>query len=78
LINQDQRATAMLNHHNHRFFTGRMFFLLLSQQYESTEGNSKHWTQPVASPYLFFISHWTPDRRDLAALTRLSWRQYFC
>jgi len=40
-------------------FTGQMSFLLPSRQCQSTEGNSKHWPQPVAWPHPFFIHHQT-------------------
>jgi len=33
---------------------------------QSAERNTKHWPQPVAWPYLFFVHQWAADRRLVA------------
>jgi len=40
-----------------RFFKGQMLIWLPNQQCQITRGNSKHWTQPVAWSYPFFMYH---------------------
>jgi len=49
-------------------FMSWMFFLSSSQQYQITEGNTKHWPQPVVWPCCLFIVHCTPDGRGIASL----------
>jgi len=40
-------------------FMGWMSFVQPNHQCQSTEGNTNHWSSPVAWPHPFFIHHWT-------------------
>jgi len=44
-------------------FVGHVSMLLPNKHCQNTEGNSKHWSQPVDWPHPFFIPHQTPDVR---------------
>jgi len=51
-----------------RYFTDWMPFLLPKQHSQSTEGNSKHWTQPwkiIHWPHVFLIHQLTPETMDV-------------
>jgi len=50
--------------------------LPVTQPCHSTEDNSKHWHQPVASPHPLFIYHRTPERWGIALFTLAFQRQY--
>jgi len=39
-----------------------------NQQCQSTEGNRKCSSQPVARPHPFFFHHWTPGGRGVVPL----------
>jgi len=53
-----------------------MPFSSQNRQCHSTEGNSKHWLQPVAWPHPFLIHYWTPNT-PFTWYNRLSNRQPF-
>jgi len=44
-------------------WVGHVSMLLPNKHCQNTEGNSKHWSQPVDWPHPFFIPHQTPDVR---------------
>ena len=57
-------------------FAGGLSFVSPDQQCQRTEGNTKHWPQPVTWPHPFFIHHQTPDARGVAAFLPALWCKY--
>jgi len=57
----------------HRSDAGRMPFLSPNQQCHNTEGDTKHWSQPVMWPHPFFIHHQLPDEREVLPLHHYQW-----
>ena len=41
-------------------FTVQMSLVSPNQQCQSTEGDKKHWSQPLTLPHPFIYYHWTP------------------